>query len=765
TNPDSVTAYLHYELGAFTLELANYSNAEEELLEAKALYAKLYSEHHESVASALSRLAVLYSEQGRYADAVAAASEQLNDYKLSFGNEDRFTALAGIAVSEYKLQAKDIIGAQQLSTMYLPIIAKAYPKQSIEAARSKKLQGLITFLKHDFKQSENFFSEAMNSLPPERPVPSLRGAIELERARSRSILAKDNEALADIKSAIIDITTSRNAQTLLIAKCYLIAGSICEMNDKMDSSQKNYERALDIYKAATKENFRYSSERERLSFIRDIKLNSGRVFSTVLRSKLVDPAIASLGYNWLLFQKGLLLSSIQAIRSSSRNARDTSIVRVLDRIAELRSRRSAFVTKDKLLLQKPYYNFDSIDKAISTLEKQLVKKSASYTRFSALGSANWSIVRNKLSNDDCAIELSTFPYYDGERLTDSNYYAAFLIKKIDSLYPKAISLGASAGLEDPAVIHSYNRYIRDCDNEHKKAAKQLTKLLWSPLTEPIGSAKTVYVSPDGIYSRFSLASFLLEDNTLLMDKYSITTLANTADLLRDTFSYSPTIAIVAGADFGKIVSKKSLPALPGTLTEATEIASVFTKTNWQATSLTSKAASEQAIRALHHPSILHIATHGKFKPSDSETADIDDLLQSSLYFSGANTTLASGSRNPENDGVLSGLEAMDLDLEGTSLVTLSACESGLGTIEPGEGVFGFPRAFRIAGASNVLMSLWPIPDKETAELMELFYKNLSEGKPKAEALRDAQRSMRQIIKKRYNEDRPQYWAGFVLYGF
>jgi CHAT domain-containing protein len=250
-----------------------------------------------------------------------------------------------------------------------------------------------------------------------------------------------------------------------------------------------------------------------------------------------------------------------------------------------------------------------------------------------------------------------------------------------------------------------------------------------------------------------------------MDKYSITTLANTADLLRDTFSYAPTIAIIAGADFGKIISKKSLPALPGTLTEATEIASLFTKTNWQATSLTSNAASEQAIRTLHHPSILHIATHGKFKSSDSETADIDDLVQSSLYFSGANTTLASGSRNPENDGVLSGLEAMDLDLEGTSLVTLSACESGLGTIEPGEGVFGFPRAFRIAGASNVLMSLWPIPDKETAELMDLFYKNLSEGKPKAEALRDAQRTMRQIVKKRYNEDRPQYWAGFVLYGF
>jgi len=125
----------------------------------------------------------------------------------------------------------------------------------------------------------------------------------------------------------------------------------------------------------------------------------------------------------------------------------------------------------------------------------------------------------------------------------------------------------------------------------------------------------------------------------------------------------------------------------------------------------------------------------------------NSLLGSVLYLAGANRTLSHNSDDPANDGILTALEAMDLDLEGTDLVTLSACESGKGIIEPGEGAFGLARAIRTAGAKNILMTLWQIPDKETKELMANFYRNVLRQQPKSEALRNAQITEREIIKK------------------
>jgi len=97
-------------------------------------------------------------------------------------------------------------------------------------------------------------------------------------------------------------------------------------------------------------------------------------------------------------------------------------------------------------------------------------------------------------------------------------------------------------------------------------------------------------------------------------------------------------------------------------------------------------------------------------------------------------------------------------------VVLSACETGLGEVVAGEGVFGLRRALQVAGADSVLMSMWSVPDKETQELMALFYQKWLAGKNKHEALREAELEMRARVKSRYGEDRPQYWGAFVLVG-
>ena len=141
------------------------------------------------------------------------------------------------------------------------------------------------------------------------------------------------------------------------------------------------------------------------------------------------------------------------------------------------------------------------------------------------------------------------------------------------------------------------------------------------------------------------------------------------------------------------------------------------------------------------------------------------MLRSGLFFAGASRVLR-GESPPEGleDGILTASEAVGLNLQGTELVVLSACETGLGKVADGEGVFGLRRAIQEAGAQSVLMSLWAVPDRETEELMTLFYSKWLAGEDKHQALREAEMELRGKVKARYRRDLPFYWGGFVLVG-
>lgn len=186
------------------------------------------------------------------------------------------------------------------------------------------------------------------------------------------------------------------------------------------------------------------------------------------------------------------------------------------------------------------------------------------------------------------------------------------------------------------------------------------------------------------------------------------------------------------------------------------------------------AALEEAVKRARSPRLLHLATHGFFLGEQSYAGDAaadvnpgleNPMMRSGLFFAGAERALL-GARPPEGleDGVLTAYEAAALDLQGTELVVLSACETGLGQVRNGEGVFGLRRALQIAGARAVLMSLWAVPDRETQELMGLFYDKWLAGAENHDALRAAQLEMRERIRTRYGKDLAHYWGGFILVG-
>jgi CHAT domain-containing protein len=188
-------------------------------------------------------------------------------------------------------------------------------------------------------------------------------------------------------------------------------------------------------------------------------------------------------------------------------------------------------------------------------------------------------------------------------------------------------------------------------------------------------------------------------------------------------------------------------------------------------------ALEEEVKRVHSPRILHLATHGFYYPPPAADqglpsgrsaesrlrASADALLRSGLVLAGANAPAPPDDSRAE-DGWLTAEEAALLDLRGTELVVLSACESGLGDIRAGEGVYGLRRAFMYAGARSLVSSLFEVPDQETRELMRGFYKNLRAGKSKLAALHDAQHALLRARRAKIGAAHPFFWASFGLIG-
>ncbi len=214
-------------------------------------------------------------------------------------------------------------------------------------------------------------------------------------------------------------------------------------------------------------------------------------------------------------------------------------------------------------------------------------------------------------------------------------------------------------------------------------------------------------------------------------------------------------------------SNQMLALLPGTKLEVNLIDSLYGIKQLPVTTYLSNDALEDSIKKIKSPRTLHIATHGFFLESDHDDQTKDEyvqnpLLRSGLILAGANSFISEGQISEDvrhdEDGILTAYEAMNLKLDGTELVVLSACETGLGEVKNGEGVYGLQRAFQVAGADAIIMSMWTVDDAATQELMTNFYEEWLSGKDKQTAFITAQKRLKDKWKS------PYYWGAFVMIG-
>jgi CHAT domain-containing protein len=290
---------------------------------------------------------------------------------------------------------------------------------------------------------------------------------------------------------------------------------------------------------------------------------------------------------------------------------------------------------------------------------------------------------------------------------------------------------------------------------------------------PLLKDKTqLLISPDGQLNLVPFAALIDPQEKYALENYTLSYLSSGRDLLRlQTQPSTRRDVLLANPQFGNSRSSSStrglgnleFSPLPGTAAEVKAIAPLLPN----ALILSDAQASEAQIKQVRSPRILHIATHGFFLNDEALTPSTlsgspnpssdNPLLRSGLALAGFNQRQQ---QSNGDDGVLTALEASSLDLWGTQLVVLSACETGVGEVSDGEGVYGLRRAFVMAGAASQLFSLWQVDDLGTKDLMVKYYQQLLAGKGRSEALRQTQLEM--LNDPRYRH--PYYWAVFNLSG-
>ncbi|MBF0438522.1 MAG: CHAT domain-containing protein [Magnetococcales bacterium] len=506
-----------------------------------------------------------------------------------------------------------------------------------------------------------------------------------------------------------------------------------------------------------------------------------------------------------LRRKGLLLKISSEINQIIRLGEDPKIKATSDRLTNARKELAA------LTLSGP--TLETADKHLDTLHKlerevdELQLKLGQASKRLKHSATNVSIdtLIKHLPDNAALIEFLIFTEEKQPKML-----AAILTKeKNKPTFDRAVYQNLE---EIQKAILDFRTIIQD-ENADDEAIKQMGRtvynLIWDPIQKAIGSRENVYVVPDGQLNILPFPAMVDKENEYLARTTDLHILSSSRDLVpSDIPRAQGKYLIMAGPDYNsdKVGStqaihevqgrrsadlKQGLRAfssgmrglhfdpLPGAEKEGKLIAGQATGKKKLNTMLLKNDAQEGALQSLDSPpEILHIATHGFFlKPDDNlrkrllklaRSAEVNipppgdnPLLRAGLAFAGINTNAQYlGEIDTNNDGVLTAMEVLGLNLTGTQLAVLSACETGLGEVHEGEGVYGLRRAFQEAGAKAVISSLWEVSDAGTQALMTNLYARLGEGLPAHKALRESQLDLLESDEWKH----PYIWSAFMMVG-
>jgi CHAT domain-containing protein/tetratricopeptide (TPR) repeat protein len=781
------------------------AKAEPLFQQALTIWEKALGEEHTNVSMVLDSLARLYQGTSEYTKAESLYRRDLTIKERALGPEDPNVARALNNLADYYNDIGDIAKAEPLYWRALAIYEKSYgPEHSALTTSLDGLAALYGRIKGDHATAEPLYRRSLaiweKTLGPEQfhVAPPLVSFARFyydtgEYAKAEPLFRR---ALSIYEKSLgpehIHVANALNNLAML----YAAKGDIAQAVSFLYRVNTIRERILT-------RNLADGSERQKLAYLVLFSKNTDFTLSLHSQAAPDDLQALNLAFTTLLRRKGRGLDAMTDTISMLRRRATPQDTKLFNRLAEVRSQLAALTLKESNAANPYSYQMrlKPLEEEVERLEADLSSRSAEFRAQSR--PVTLAAVQAALPSDSTLIEFAVYtPYEPRSKKTLPPRYIVYLLGAQGQ--PNSVDLG-EALLIDRAV----DEWRKSLRNPNRPDVKRLARALDDKIMQPVrslldkmpGNPRHLLIAPDGSLSLIPFAALVDERYRYLVERYSISYLTSGSDLLRLQTSQPGKNAplVVANPAFGKVVpvvmpgsqnSGKShednhgrtqidptdlfFSPLPGTKSEALAVKAVLP----EASLLMQDEATESALKHARGPRILHIATHGFFL-NEKETPQADPinendplhvsnlrlikwsahikdpLLRSGLALAGANQ-----SRSGDDDGLLTALEMAVLDLWGTKLVVLSACDTGVGEVRNGEGVQGLRRALVLAGSESQMMSLWSVLDKSTKELMIPYYKALSEGEERSEALRRVQLRM---LRSKYRRH-PFYWAAFILSG-
>ena len=716
------------------------------------IWEKVLGPDHEDVGRVLNNLSVAYNGLGEYDKAEAAILRALRITEKAVGPDnprliDQLESLADVYVIK-----EEYAQAESLYERSLKIKEKALASEHPALAVSIMGLAVIRYYEGDYAKAEPLFQRALaireKALGPDHPLV----------AETLNAMARLYEAKGDIKQAI-SFQARANAVTERDNELRLYAGS----------------------------------QEEQLAYFDFLTDQTNQTITLQVRYARDDQKACDLAATTILQRKGRVLDEMAGSLASLQRRLSAEDQTLLAQLNDTTSRLVKLVLggPGKLSAAEHQQAIKTLEEQRDSLESEIGRRSAGF--YGGEHTVTLDAIKAAIPEDAAVIEFAIYrPFIrrggDVQKSYGEPRYIAYVIRNQGEIRWR--DLGDAADID--ARVRALRTTLSDPDSRDvERVAREVDAKIMQPLRPLLGPAKHLLISPDGQLNLIPFAALIDEHGRYLIEADAITYLTSGRDLLQlqshrnskggpvvvaDPAFGQPALVAAAGgntsanhparADYSQIF----FGPLPGVADEVRGLKALLP----QASFFTREQATKSALEKLSGPGILHIATHGFFLQDEPPAPDTaanqtkgrtrltrwvartdNPLLRSGLALAGANQ-----SSNGNTDGVLTALEAAGLDLWGTKLVVLSACDTGVGEVRNGDGVYGLRRAFVLAGAESQIISLWPVSDTSTRDLVVGYYRALLQGAGRGEAMRQVQLQM--LREKAHRQ--PYYWAGFIQTG-
>jgi tetratricopeptide (TPR) repeat protein/CHAT domain-containing protein len=821
-HPDVATSFNN--LATLYRGKGDYAEAEPLYKRALAIREKALGSEHPDVGNFLNNLAELYKNKGDYAKAESLFKRALAIREKALGLEhpDVANSLNNLATL-YDSKA-DYAQAEPLYKRALAIFEKLLGSEHPNVATSLNNLAFLYYSKGDYAQAEPLYKRALaireKALGGEHPdvATSLNNLALLYNNKGDYIQAEPlyKRALAIIEKSLglehPDVATSLNN----LATLYQGKGVNTQVLQLLAREAEIREHNLKLILAT-------SSERQKQLYLDTLCSETDTILSFHIHSAPHDKQAAQLVMTTILQRKGRVLDAMAdqfAILQRNATLQNQQL------LAEWKQTRSYLATLQisgttKLTPAQQQIEVARLIAEVERLEDELSRNSETFR--TQVTPITVDAVRQAIPANAALVEIVAYRLFNAKAKNvvekrGEPRYAAYVLRQNQTV-PQWVELGDAEAID--SQVKQFRAALKDPKSQDVRTiARSLDEQVMRPIRKLLGSTRQILLSPDGALNLIPFEALVDEQGKYLIENYSLSYLTSGRDLLRlhqstDNPSASVVVAnplydltmasqvnLVIGQGNSSAANSRSIDftlknykPLPGTAEEAAALGKLLPKGTRV---LLQEQATEAALKQVNHPRILHIATHGFFLSDQVQAISANKvagealdnlsslpanwenpLLRSGLILAG----VKQGQRGADDDGVLTALEVSVLDLWGTKLVVLSACETGLGEVQNGVGVYGLRRALVLAGSETQVMSLWKVSDGGTRDLMTAYYRRLQAGEGRTEALRQVQLAMlRGQLKaattgkggQQEEDDRigeapkdyrhPYYWAAFIPSG-